>query len=189
MPHVDSLMPDTKRKRFQRGQALAEFAMIFPIVLFVGFGGAEFGFLLQRVANIDTYSREAANTAVRACSEEPPANVSACIQGVANFIRNRILVEYPDFNTLGNVIVSRYEWQNNAVTRTALGQAGNAAYSTRYTTASFIFENVNLVQEHSVLVVGEVYYNPPFVTPVAGFFQYFSQTFNLPGALYGTTVL
>ena len=176
-------------KYCQRGQALAEFALIFPLILFVGFGGAEFGLLMQKAANIDTFSREAANTAIRACAEEPQGQVASCLQQVADFIRQRLIVEYPDFADLGTVIASRYEWQGNQVTLRAAARAGNLENTTRYNINSFDFEGVNLVREHIELYVGEVFYNPPFVTPVAGFFQYFSQNFSLPGVLYGSTVL
>jgi Flp pilus assembly protein TadG len=72
--------PSSRRARRGRGQALVEFALVFPIFMLVLSGIMDFGFMLYSRMSVINASREAAHAAIIVAS---PSTIEVAAQGAA----------------------------------------------------------------------------------------------------------
>lgn len=105
--------PSAKHSRKNKGQSIVELIFLVPLFLALAIGAIEFSFMLILDLRVSQLSREAANAAIRDCSDAKyPVNPSADLNadGIVNSADDAILVSsygtnYPAGDLDGNGVV------------------------------------------------------------------------------------
>jgi TadE-like protein len=98
----------------QRGQALVEFAIVFPLLLIVVFGIIDFGRALQTYITINNASREGA----RVGSINPGADVEAKVRDAAGAFGDDVgvVVSFPSGSDSGDSVVVDVDYDYTMIT-------------------------------------------------------------------------
>ncbi|HYM15302.1 MAG TPA: TadE family protein [Dehalococcoidia bacterium] len=109
---------DTPRRKLERGQSLAEFAVVLPLLMLLVFGVVEFGSVMKSYIQLTNASREAARyAALGSTAGAYPANCKssgdatvvgrACevLGGLKLANVSNVAVTYPQGNVSGNKVV------------------------------------------------------------------------------------
>lgn len=154
----------------EKGSALIEFGIVFPIFILLFFAGYEFSNFLERWQQTTTYSRTAANNVFRDCaadrnddSQEVAQRLTLCLAEQ----RTRILDEVSQLSPELEMVLSVYEYDevSNRVNRIAI-VGSSARHPSRYSVADFRSPGSTFgqaIRENEILVVGEAYSPTPIL--------------------------
>jgi hypothetical protein len=90
--------------------------MIFlPLTVIFALSLVEVGMIFNTSQRVTNLAREAANTALRLCGEEDPANVESCLRNNALpvLMDSTAPETFRDFSTRGQIMISAYYWNQD----------------------------------------------------------------------------
>ncbi len=170
-----------KNRGSERGQAMTELALIFPLMLVFILGTVEFGNIMMIALRATSLSREVTNASFRDCAFLSNAAADTCLENTTEKVNSGAKLMLTKFAERGTVITTIYKHDPGQPTALVVQKVKGVARPSRYVAGS-IDQNIAATQER--IVIGEIMYQYVPLTAIRNFLE----LVGFPTEIYEVTI-